>query len=382
MPRIESFELRAVDLPFRKPFKHSAAERTSSSSVFLKCTTDSGSTGFGEALPRAYVSGESRDSAYEMLREQMLPQLLGREFDSLSELREFLYKCDGKAPSDWVDPTAPQTAAWCAVDLALLDAFARHFQEPVWLDERRALPDTMRFSPVVSSEVSLKTLILIRLGGFPQVKLKIEEDTPEKSLRRCRRILGRKCDIRADANMAWTPDEAIHAIGDLAQFGITSFEQPVAADDLEGLARLVAECPEADIMVDESLNDGASLQSLIDQRACTAVNVRISKCGGLIAAQRRCEVAIAAGLKVQVGCQVGESSLLSSALLKLLTAVQHVDYVEGCFGHLLLKEDPVTPLLQFRLKGLGPQIPDSAGFGTEIDSEILDRWTVRRDSIG
>ena len=39
MAKIASFELSAVDLPFRKPFKHAAAERTSSYSLFLKCTT-------------------------------------------------------------------------------------------------------------------------------------------------------------------------------------------------------------------------------------------------------------------------------------------------------------------------------------------------------
>ena len=50
MAAISGFELFAVDLPFRKPFKHAAAERISSDSLFLKCRTDTGVSGFGESL--------------------------------------------------------------------------------------------------------------------------------------------------------------------------------------------------------------------------------------------------------------------------------------------------------------------------------------------
>ena len=56
----------ARDLPFRVSVKHSAAARTRSDSLFLKCDTDAG-TGFGESLPRQYVTGETRDGAFELL---------------------------------------------------------------------------------------------------------------------------------------------------------------------------------------------------------------------------------------------------------------------------------------------------------------------------
>ena len=48
---IKAFELLAVELPFRKPFKHAAAERRSSYSLLLRCETDTGAHGFGESLP-------------------------------------------------------------------------------------------------------------------------------------------------------------------------------------------------------------------------------------------------------------------------------------------------------------------------------------------
>jgi len=125
--QIVSFDIFAVDLPFRRAFRHSAASRSASDSVLVKCTTDGGATGFGECLPRTYVTGESRDSTYDLLRDRILPRLTGMEFASYADVWAFLDRCDGKAPADWVAPDVPQTAAWCAVDLALLDACGHAF---------------------------------------------------------------------------------------------------------------------------------------------------------------------------------------------------------------------------------------------------------------
>lgn len=381
MPRIASFELWSVDLPFRHAFKHAAAERRQSDSLFLQCTLDDGSSGFGESLPRQYVSGETRDGAFELLASQILPGLIGRSFESLAELVTFLTACDGKAPADGVEPTKPQTATWCAVDLALLDAFGHAFKQPVELAPRMEFPGTVRYSPVVSSSAGVKLLLAIRLLGFPQVKLKLEAEGVADRASRARRWLGRRCDIRIDANMAWSVDEARNNIESLRPLGIRSFEQPLSAEDLIGAAQLVSETG-AQIMTDEGLTDRASLVNLISRRACNAVNLRISKCGGLVGTLNRARQAQQAGLAIQLGCQVGESSLLSAAHLHLVSAIQHVTYAEGCFGLRLLQEDPASPVLQFRAGGRPPPRPRGAGLGVEVNTETLARWSNRRLKVG
>ena len=381
MPRLKKLELLAVDLPFRKPFKHAAAERTSSSSLFLKCVTDSDQVGFGEALPRKYVTGESRESAFELLNHDVLPHLFDVSFDSFDQVSDFLWSCNGKAPAEWVHPDQPQTAAWCTVDLALLDTFGRVFQQQIQFGDANISPTNVCCSAVIPSDVSPKTLLLIRLARVRQVKLKLDEDNCVEAAQRCRKFLGSQFEIRADVNMGWTVDQAIENMAQLSHLGIRSFEQPIAADDLAGLSRLVRECPDLDVMVDESLNDAASLETLIAQQACTAVNVRISKCGGLVAAYRRCTEALQAGLKLQIGCQVGESSLLSAAQLFLIRALPTVHYLEGCFGRHLLKEDPGSPILQFGFGGKRPKLPTESGLGIRLDEAILNRWTVRKETL-
>jgi L-Ala-D/L-Glu epimerase len=392
MPTVTQLDLFAVDLPFKVAFKHAAAARTTSESLFLRARLDDGTEGWGESLPRAYVSGEAREQAFALLRDTILPALAGRSFRSLPEAMSFLEKCDGKAPPEWVNPETPQTSAWCSVDLALLDAFGRASGEPARPGAGVPAPSDAalgryRYSGVVSAGQGWSyavSLLKMRAFGFGQVKLKLERDGTLQAARTARRLLGRRVDLRVDANMAWDVEQALEVIGQLRAVGIRSFEQPIAADDLAGLARLVAESS-AQIMVDEGLTDRDSLQRFITQRACTAANVRISKCGGLIGAYARCREALDAGLMLQVGCQVGESSLLSAAHLTLLSVLAPltpgVRYAEGCFGRHLLREDPAAPLVQFGYGGRPPPRPAGAGLGVRVDLAALQRYVVDQATV-
>jgi L-alanine-DL-glutamate epimerase-like enolase superfamily enzyme len=141
----------------------------------------------------------------------------------------------------------------------------------------------------------------------------------------------------------------------------------------------------AEVVVDEGLTTRESLQTLISRRACTGANVRSSKCGGLLGASARCREALDAGLMLQVGCQVGESSLLSAAHLTLLQALAPltpgVRYAEGCFGRHLLREDPASPLVQFGYGGRPPRRPPGAGLGVQVDLAALQRHTVDQASV-
>jgi len=383
MIRIKSFEIFEIDLPFKRPFEHSAAKRFMSNSIFLKCATDSGITGYGECLPREYVTGESREYAFDLLKCRILPRLINMEFPSFSHVKEFLTQCDGKAPAGWVEPKATQMASWCAVDIALLDTFSKAFNRQVisYYDKKHI--DHVRYSAVLSLEKGFgfyKKLILLKCYGIKQVKFKVGEKPDLNPIRIIRKILGSGLDIRIDANMAWRKDVALSAMRALSSYGIHCFEQPLPVECIDESAAIIKETG-LEVMADESFSDKDSLSRLIEKKACTAINVRISKCGGLTASLARCREAQDAGLGVQIGCQVGESSLLSSAQIVLLSQLSNVRYAEGCFGLLLLKEDPARPILQFGYGGRPPKIPQGPGFGVSIDEKIISRLALRSQVV-
>jgi L-alanine-DL-glutamate epimerase-like enolase superfamily enzyme len=165
----------------------------------------------------------------------------------------------------------------------------------------------------------------------------------------------------------------LSAIEALRRFGISAVEQPVAAEDITGLQRLTAACPEA-IIVDESLRTVAEATTLIEAKACDAFNIRVSKCGGLLNSRRIAEVAGGAGLPVLVGAQVGESGILSAAGRPLAACVAP-RYLEGSAGRLLLREDITAErVLPGRAGRARPH--GGGGLGVTVRADVLARHTV------
>jgi hypothetical protein len=66
MPTVTELRLFAVDLPFKVVVRHAAASRTASERLFLRVGLDSGTQGWRESLPRAYISGERREEAFAL----------------------------------------------------------------------------------------------------------------------------------------------------------------------------------------------------------------------------------------------------------------------------------------------------------------------------
>ena len=163
-------------------------------------------------------------------------------------------------------------------------------------------------------------------------------------------------------------------LNQLRAFDITAVEQPVAASDLEGTRRVGQETG-LNVIADESLVTLDDAVNLIREQACDVFNVRVSKCGGLISSLRIAELGLEAGVKVQVGAQVGETSLLSAAGRHLAAHLSEVEYVEGSFGTHLLSEDITRDPVMFGYEGRGSLVM-GAGLGVEVDDETLERLAV------
>jgi muconate cycloisomerase len=366
-------EVCTAELPFRFSFGHALAERRSSTNLYVKVTLADGTTGFGEGIPRHYVTGETPAAAASTVSGACAPALVGCELTDPADVPLLLGRVAVSLPA------GPPGAAWCAVELAVLDAAGRFFGLPVshWLGPVRAPVLTYDAVLPFSGTPALPPLALaIRALGLTNVKLKVGRDLDDDldRLRLLRRLLGAGVDLRVDANCAWTAEQALTAIERMRPYGISVVEQPVAADDLGGLQRLTAACPEL-IAVDESLRTVAEAQALVDAKACNAFNIRVSKCGGLRASLQIAEIAAAAGATVIVGAQVGESGILSAAGRHLAACVAP-RYLEGSAGRLLLRED-ITRERVLPGRGGRARPHAGAGLGVSVREDVLARHTRR-----
>lgn len=325
-----------MELPFRFAFGHALAERRSSTNVLVRLALADGSVGWGEGVPREYVTGETVEGATAALAEGLGPALLGATVGEAEDVPELF--ADAVEPGDG----ELDNAARCALELAFLDACGRHFRVPVqrWLGGAPAAE--VRYDAVIpfSSPRKLVALALvIRALGIRQVKIKVGDDLERdlRSLELLRRVLGEDADVRVDANCAWTPDQAVEAIERMSRHRIAAVEQPVPGGDLEGL-RVVAEAVQVPLIADESLRTVDEARRLAETGACAAFNIRVSKCGGLLDSLRIARIAEEAGIFCVVGAQVGESGILSAAGRHLAAAIGP-RYLEGSGGSLLLRRD-------------------------------------------
>ena len=74
-----------VRIPLRKTIRHASHARDATDSLLVRCRLSDGSVGWGEGLPRPYVTGESIDSAVQQFEATNLASQIGGEFDSLTD---------------------------------------------------------------------------------------------------------------------------------------------------------------------------------------------------------------------------------------------------------------------------------------------------------
>ncbi len=375
--RIHSLEFFEIKLPFRFAFKHSLAARNYSSNVLAKATIEVRNNkfvvGWGESIPRSYVTGETINEAIESLKLSYGPRFVGVEFASVDEAISVLHQEFYYFGLDVLS----QGAAWCALELAILDGCAK--AKNLSLTEcfgkaRNDVSDGIVYGGVVpfAGRKALRALLwFYRLYGFTTVKLKVGGDLEDDidKLRLARSILGNEVKLRVDANCAWTDSQTIQFAELARPFNLASIEQPVIASDLEGLKKITNSIPEQ-IVADESLCTIAQAEILAREKICSAFNIRISKVGGLLPAFAIAKIAHEAGIACHLGAQVGESGILSAAGRTFAQVEEPCENYEGSFNQFLLKQDLTKENLTIGLGGNG-ELLSGPGLGVRISPNAV-----------
>ncbi len=341
MSGLVALRFHTLHIPFRQRFSHASATRDATSSLWVEAVGDDGRRGFGEACPRPYVTGETLDSARDFFA--------AARDEVLAEIR------DAATLRAWVPAHAARIdrhpAAWCAIELALIDLFARQTEQTAeaWL----GLPDTagtFRYSAVLGDadpDAFAATFARYREFGLTDFKLKLSGDLARDrdKLALLEAAGAAVARLRLDANNLW--HDADTAIAWLAGLGAPAFaiEEPLAPVQRDALPR-IAQALNLAIILDESLTRIDQLDALAPGSRWI-VNVRVSKMGGLLRTLALIEAARSRGLSLVVGAQVGETSLLTRvALVAARAAGEHLIAQEGAFGTLLLESDVcATPLM-------------------------------------
>jgi o-succinylbenzoate synthase len=256
-------ELTQVTAPLVAPFVTARGSVEQRDLLLLRLDGSDGHTGFGEAAPLEPHDGVRTDDCRA----------------ALEDCRSVLEGADGRARETLLREcrrlaVLPQAAA--AVDLALWDLAARRAGRPVWaLLGDRSEPVEVNYT-IASPDRSgaAAEAGAARAAGYRTVKLKVGTGDDAGRLAAVRAAAGPGVKIRLDANAAWSVPEAEAVLRALAPAGIELCEEPVSG--VEQIHEL-DELTEVPLALDES----AALPGALDRRACDAVCLKISRCGGI-----------------------------------------------------------------------------------------------------
>ncbi|WNO11154.1 mandelate racemase/muconate lactonizing enzyme family protein [Teredinibacter sp. KSP-S5-2] len=378
--KIVGFRLHETSLPFNIAFNHTTKSRAHVEAVILEIHTDAGVIGYGEVLPRDYVTGETNQSVIEHAVQSVLPALTEAEFADFSEIATWLSVFYQRFP----DVLKHEQCVRTLFDLALLDAYGKTIQQPVATLLGGNTGRDIVYSGVITAgnpDIVSKYITAYAKLDLRQFKVKVGGDWGQdlRNIQMLKDACGENIAIRVDANEAWDLATAQVRLAALAELGVTSCEQPMPAEKKHDYPALKKSLDSAmNICIDESLCTIEDAHWFVDNDGADIFNLRVSKNGGILNVISLGLIAEEAGLSCQLGSQVGETSLLTSAGIIVANHLGNCVYHEGAFGTMLLSHDLTCQPLMFGRRGiLNTNIIQSQGLGVEVDTALYGKMVEK-----
>ena len=337
MPQPLRMEAEVLNVRTRHPFIIARGGQSDYRTIWVRLIDRDGLEGWGEAAP-SRIYGESTETVLAALQayaehlpaDSLLLEDTERHWDTLLKL----------------NPSARG-----ALSSALHDLAGKRMGVPVYqlwgLNPAKAPQSTFTIGIDTAEKIRIKVL---EAESYPILKVKLGTDRDHEILQTIRALTDKE--LRVDANTGWTVKRAIRMLPVLEEFGVTVLEQPLPADDLDGLAT-VTRAARIPVIADESCLTAADIPRLVGK--VDGINIKLAKCGSLREALRMIAIARAHHMMVMVGCMI-ETSIAITAAAHFTPLVDIVDLD----GAALLSNDPFVGAT---IDGGQVRLPSGPGLG-------------------
>lgn len=359
---ITQIEVYHVTLGYKEPLRIAPKVTKETHNIVVKILTDHEVIGWGESSPSQRVTGETAQTVTETLDKIGL-NLIGTcplKIEHNAELMDSLVEGN--------------PAAKACIDIALHDILGKTARKPLFMllggYRTEVLTDiTLGIKP--PKEMAKDAAKAVE-KGFKALKVKVGVDWTEdvERVRMIREAIGNETELRVDANQGWTRKRTLDFLNRTEKFHIEFVEQPVSAEDIEGLAFIRKHSP-VPIMADESVHSPQDALRIILAEAADLINIKLMKCGGIMKARQIAAIAEAAGIPCMMGC-MGESEVGIAAGVHLAAALKNVRYAD--LDSDLLQKNKLVKKGGIEVKDSIRIIPKSDGLGViDLDPKMLGK---------
>ncbi|KAB1913000.1 mandelate racemase/muconate lactonizing enzyme family protein [Micromonospora sp. AMSO31t] len=371
---IEAVETYAVALPTIRSFGVSggsvAVAGRPSIRVLVKVTAG-GVTGWGEATPIPAWTYETAESIVTTIDRYLAPAVLGRPAWDLDGITTAFDRAINRGF------TIGSPLAKSAVDIALHDLLGRALGVPVgvlWGQRRR---DTIQLGWIVSGQTAGEVADAVAEGGDLgyrafKVKVGLHSEAEDAAVVRAVREAAPDAALWVDANQGYTVDGALRMARRLAEYDLTTFEQPLPANDVAGQRRLRESSP-IPVALDESLRHPSDLATFVKLDAVDVAIAKVQRSGGLTLSRRLCALAEDAGVRL-MGSGLTDSDLGLAASLHLFAAYG-IDTPVDLNGRQFLTSSYATGATVEVKDGIA-RVPTGPGLGVDVDESVVRELAV------
>lgn len=354
MSALERLRVWRVAASLIRPFVTAVRRADAIDVVLVEATDVDGCSGWGEAAISWRVTGESPAGVSAVVTGPLADAVIGKD------------PADPGSAAALTNSVWGNTAARSAVECALADLSCRQrgtrLGEMFAADAATGVRTDMTLSAAAPEELAERAREHVA-EGFSSLKVKVSAGTDLlASVAAVRDAVGGGIELRADANQVWDVDTAIRSIRACEDAGVqlAFVEQPVAAHDLDGLARVTA-AVSIPVMADESVRTARDVHEIGRRSAADLVNIKLAKTGGLAEAWSAAQAAQETGLGVVFGCMMeGHVGIAAAASLAAAFAPRAVHDLDAATW---LRRSPVIGGIRY--DGDEILLPAGAGIGVE-----------------
>ena len=306
--------LKKYILPLKHTFRISR-ESHDFQDTLIVCLSLDGLTGYGEATSNPYyrITVESMTAEIEAIQNE----IMNFEFTEPEIFHQFLVE---KGLTNF---------AICALDLAAHDLYGKLLKKPLYKIWQTNIDSYPTSNYTIGIDTIENMVAKIQEMPWPIYKIKLGTKDDIAIIRELRKHTN--AIFRIDANCAWTTEETILNAPLLKDMGVEFIEQPLPADDWEGMEKVMHKS-----VLPVIADDSCIVETDVEKCGLhfSGINIKLTKCGGLTPALRMIKKGKEMGLKIMVGCMT-ESTVGISAIAQLLPQLDYVDMD----GALLLSSD-------------------------------------------
>ncbi len=371
--KIERVEIFGVAVPLIGDYAISKGSNSIQKSAIVRITASGGAIGLGNVDPVTGYSEESVEETLAALEKVFAPRVIGLDPRNIHAV----LRCTEAAAGHLLDAKA-------AIEMACVDLTARSLGVPVHTYLGGAVRKSVLFNAWIGilppDEAAAETAGWQK-RGFRSAKIKVGGgiEADRDRVRAVREAVGPDFALRIDANAGYDADTSIRLARMMAPYGLQLFEQPVPAEDIEGMVRVRREAGGIPIMADESVLDHASLIRIIRAGAADIVKVKVMKQGGMLHTRRMIATAEAAGIRCVLGHGFGLGINTMAEIMLAATSLNVIDGLE-CVGPLKTSDDIVTQKLDLGTGSLA--VPGGAGLGVTLDPAKIERYQFHASAVG